>query len=97
MLTGVVLGIIIMLLVFAVFYLKGQNVAYAGQVTKLAKEQADVERQLAYLAAREQERSHQAINVGFTDEQITTISNRLASRMQVIMDAVNAAALKKMD
>jgi integral membrane sensor domain MASE1 len=96
MLTGAVLGALVMLLVFVILFLIGQNAAYRGQVTKLSKEQAAADMQLARLAATVQRCETQPIQFNITEEQLTFLANKLSARCQMIMDSANEAALKKL-
>lgn len=99
LIVGCILGIAIMLLVFYALLLKGQNAAYAGQMTKLAKEQAAAEIAIGRFAAVEQERIRirESISVNFSDEQVTMFADKVSRRCQTIMDAQAAANRLKMN
>lgn len=96
MLTGAVLGALIILLILAVIYLVGQNRAYAGQITVLAKEQADADTKVQQLAAHAQ-KMQQPFIINVTDEQISALSNRIFLRVQHMLDSTTAAALNRMN
>lgn len=99
MLTGTILGLIIAALTAYALVLKGQNSAYAGQITRLAKEQAAAEIAIGRFVSLEQDRQRlkENITIHFTEEQITALANRLSARVQTIINSVNSNALSKLD
>jgi hypothetical protein len=96
MLTGAVLGALLMLCVFVITFLTGQNAAYRMQITGLAKEQVESDMKLARLAQTVQQRESQPITFNLTEEQVTFIANKVSARCQMILDSANEAALKKL-
>jgi len=97
MLTGIVIGIILSLLAFAVIFLLGQNATYRSQVKVLAKEQAFAEAQVQNLAATVQQERQKSITFNLTEEQVTTLAGKISARVQTMMEAANEAALRKMN
>ncbi len=97
LIAGAVLGALIVILLFVAFFLFAQNRAYVGQVKVLAKEQNDSDAKLAQLAATVKRNESIPYVVNFTEEQINMIAMRVTNKVQVILDAQNEAALKKLN
>ena len=99
MLLGVLLGALIVLLVVGIILMTGKCVAYRGQITQLAKEAFAAREACGRFVALEQERQRikEQVNVILTEEQITTLANRISGRIKSIYDAEQAAALGKLD
>jgi hypothetical protein len=96
LLTGVILGAVIVLLLFAMIYFIGANRALKEQVNSL-----QVQQQAAAIVIRrymedEEQRKTQPMIVNIKDDQITNLADRIGGRVQMIIDARDAAALKKM-
>jgi hypothetical protein len=97
MLTGAILGALIIILALAVFYLLAQNRAYVGQIKTLGKEQLAADEKLAALAAQVQATKNIPYVINFSDENVTAMANRICSRVQVILEAQQESALQKMN
>lgn len=95
MLTGALLGAIIVLLILRILFVQGQNAVYAGQVLKLAKEQGNTDKALATASAALQE-MQKPIIFNLTDEHVTKLAERVAVRVQLILDSTQESALKRM-
>lgn len=99
MLVGVVLGIFIALLVAALFVVLGAYTAVKLQVIKANEELTATRISLGRFVLLEQERIRikESINVGFTEEQINTLANRISGRVKTLYDAEQQAALGRLD
>jgi hypothetical protein len=98
MLVGTALGIFIMLLALVILFLIGKCAAYAGLNKTLNKELHETQLILGRFVILEQERQKIKENVviNFTEEQITTLANRIGSRCATIHDSEQQAALNKL-
>jgi len=99
MLLGVLFGVIIMLLFFAVLWFKAQNGVYINQNEQLTAELANATELLRKIALIEQERIRlkEAVVINFTEEQITELAHRITTRVKTMMDAEQAAACAKLN
>lgn len=97
MLTGAILGALIVLLLFVAFFLFAQNRAYVSQIKVLSKEQNAADEKLARLTAQVQQTQNLPYVINFSDDNVTTMANRICSRVQVILEAQQEAALKKLN
>lgn len=97
LLTGVALGLLIAILFCTIIYLKGQNMAYRGQINDLAVKQLDADQQVAAMASKVQDLRGQPIVVNMPDEHINILAAKISGRVQIMMDAANEAALKKLN
>ena len=99
MLIGIMMGIFLCLLVFAVIYLLGQNRILAGQFKKASAELYDAQVALGRFVSLEQHRQKmkEDIIVNFTEEQITHLGTRISARIQTVLDSQRESALIKMN
>ena len=99
MLTGAILGAVIMLLAFYSAWLAGKHKAFIGQINTLHEELSAYKISLGRYALLEQERLklRELINIQFTDEQVTTLANAVTLRIRTLLASENAAALNKLD
>ena len=96
MLTGAILGAIIVILLFLVAFLQGKCNVLNGQVAALNRAQAELEGQLQKAVATLQEAQKPYI-VNFTDEGYLKIAERIWSKTKLLIDAYNEASLKKLN
>jgi Tfp pilus assembly protein PilO len=93
MLTGIIAGILIMLLLFVVLFLGGMAKTCTGQVKELSKALSISElANNAYKTA-----AAQAVVVNVSEEQLTNLAARLSGRIQMMLEASTQAQLKKMN
>ena len=99
MLTGILIGIFLVLLIFACIFFVGQNRTLAGQFKKASEELYGAQVALGRFVHLEQERQKikEGIVLNLTEEQITTLATRLSARVQIILDSQNESALSKLD
>ena len=99
MLTGILMGILLVLLALAVIYLSGVNRSLAGQVEKKSVELYDAQVALGRFVHLEQERQKikEAVVVNLTEDQITTLATRLCARAQTVLESQQESALSKLN
>ena len=99
MLVGAVLGFLIALLVGVIIFLLGVNRTVRVQANTIAEELLTTRAALGRFVNLEQERLRikEAVTVTFTEEQITTLANRVAARCATIYEAEQRKALNKLD
>jgi hypothetical protein len=99
MLVGMLAGALLVLLLFAIVFLIGMVKTLASQVRKANKELFETQTALGRFVYLEQERQKikESISFNFTEEQITTLANRIGSRCVTLHNSEQAAALNKLD
>jgi len=106
MLTGVILGILIILLVFTCFFLSGsprevrsQRSALDAKLAAAEKELYEYQLSLGRFVRLEQERAKlkESLVVNFTEEQITELASKISVRIKTLMEAEQAARLAKLN
>jgi len=95
---GFVLGVVFVLLIFAVVTLVGVNRSLAKQVRQVSAESFNAQALAGQYIIKDRERQamKEAIVVSLSEDQITTLAHRVSSRVQTILNADNEAALKKL-
>lgn len=96
MLTGAVLGAVIVLLLFIIAFLGGKVRMQSEQLVALNKAQADLENQLGRAISTLQEAQKPYI-VNFKNDEIMAIAEMIWKRTQVLIEAQDQAALRKMN
>ena len=99
LLIGILLGCVIAMLVFSNLYLRGKQSSWKDAVKKATGDLYDAQVQLGRFVYLEQERQKmkEGIQVGFTEQQITTLADRIGARVQTLLEAEQVAALKKLN
>ena len=99
MLVGALLGAVIVLLILSVIFMYGQQAMLKKLNKTLNTELNATQISLGRFVILEQERQklRESINVNFTEQQITTLADRVSARVQTIMNSDAAAALQKMN
>ena len=97
MLLGTVLGVIIMLLVFACLFLKGQNMAFSGQLLGMSRARVEADQKVVALEAALNRREQLPFVINFTEDQCTDMASRVCARVQTMMQSQNEAALRKLN
>ena len=99
MLTGVLLGLLIAALLFAVVFFLGANRTVAAQFKKASAELYDAQLALGRFVSIEQHRQKmkEDIVVNFTEEQITTLATRVGARVQTVIESQRESGLAKLN
>jgi|ERR1017187_8127404 hypothetical protein len=99
LITGVLLGVIITLLIFAILYQAGVCKAMNGQLAKANEDLFNTRTMLGRFVAIEQERQKlkEAVVFNFTEEQITSLASSIGTRVQTLLNAAQDAALGKLN
>ncbi len=99
MLTGILIGILLVLLSLGIVYLSGVNRSLAGQVEKKSVELYDAQTALGRFVHLEQERQKikEGVVVHMTEEQITNFATRVCARVQTVLESQQESALSKLN
>lgn len=99
LLGGILIGVIVVLCILAAVYFKAQAKLAVGQVEKLAEDLNTTRAAFGRCVEIEQQREKlkQGIVFNFTEEQITTLANKVCNRVQIIMDAKEKAELNHLN
>ena len=99
MLLGAIFGSVIVILILALIAMYGRLSGQLAQIKTLSQELTVCQISLGRYAVLEQERAklRESVYVGFTEEQITTLANRMLVRVKTIVEAEQHAALNKLD
>jgi len=99
MLIGAILGIIIALFAFGLFWQYARIVAYKELNKAVSNELTQATATIQRFMALEQERRalKESIVVNFTEEQITNFATKISVRVRTMMAAEQDAALSKLN